>query len=61
MSNPKRPCGHTKITDCPVCTDTLLLALRWAVAHPKLSGDTVYPLSTRSVMQAAVDRYEAAQ
>lgn len=58
MSNPKRLCGHTKIADCPVCTDTLLLALRWALAHPAPKSGIA---STRSVMQAAVDRYEAAQ
>lgn len=58
MSNPKRPCGHTKIADCPVCTDTLRLALLWSMAHPAPKSDIA---STRSVMQAAVDRYEAAQ
>lgn len=58
MSNPKRLCGHTKIADCPVCADTLYLAMIWAVENPVPTGGLA---STRNIMQAAVDRYEAAQ
>ena len=58
MTNPKRPCGHTKIAgDCDACAARLLEALRWSCEYPAPGGMQ----RAGSIRQAVVERYEAEQ
>jgi hypothetical protein len=57
MSNPKRPCGHTKIADCPACVARLIEALAWCVANPAPRAGGPKPVGR--IMQEQVERFEA--
>jgi hypothetical protein len=57
-TNPKRPCGHTKIADCSACTARLAEALAWCVAHPAPRAGGLQPVGR--IMQEQVERFEEA-
>lgn len=57
MSNPNRPCGHTKIADCPICVARLAEALAWCIDHPAPRAGGLQPVGR--IMQEQVERFEA--